>query len=441
MHSHEFIPSTKKDVFFCKICCQLSYKDRVSKSIPINNFDGLNMDPLKLKFRPVSTIVNYKCPNNVKYLEIKDKGISKIRYLCNNFGLKSMILHKSICLMNQIFLQNEIPISNIDIIGCLCVKIVTQYNECCAPSILEQSFTKNEHDILFKSYSRKNDEIINNNYEKLIKHKTNVRGLFNYIKNNIKDHKYWEILCLKYLNFDLGRYSAYDYLLLFFRYGIFFCKENINVLDKFKFCLNILDIIVQNKRACDFSQYTFAMSIIKISLENDNFFDKKIFKYIYGVDLSKSKYINCTNLIKDILTIYINNKYIKSTLNILNNILNFNQFNNNNNPQIYNNKYYNNFLNIPSVQNINICNINEKEVHNNKKGRFFRNNNNNDIGNSFNMNNFENNNNQINSSNSTNNFIIICNNNINDNNIGNNLDFKNNFKSINNNYLRNNFFF
>ena len=122
MHSHEFIPSTKKDVFFCKICCKLSYKDRESKSIPINNFDGLNMDPLKLKFRPVSTIVNYKCPNNVKYLEIKDKGISKIRYLCNNFGLKSMILHKSICLMNQIFLQKEIPISNIDIIGCLCVK-------------------------------------------------------------------------------------------------------------------------------------------------------------------------------------------------------------------------------------------------------------------------------------------------------------------------------
>ena len=174
-------------------------------------------------------------------------------------------------------------------------KIVTQYNECCAPSILEQSFTKQEHDILFNSYSRKNDEIINNNNEKLIKHKTNIRGLFNYIKNNIKDHKYWEILCLKYLNFDLGRYSAYDYLLLFFRYGIFFCKEKINVLDKFKFCLNVLDIIVQNKRACDFSQYTFAMSIIKISLENDNFFDKKIFKYIYGVDLSKSKYINCTN--------------------------------------------------------------------------------------------------------------------------------------------------
>ena len=439
MHSHEFIPSIKKDIFFCKICSELSYKDRVCQSIPIGSLDGLNTDPLTLKFRPSTSIVNYKSPNHVKYLEVRLKGISKIKYLCNTFGLKSMILHKSICIMNQLFLQNEISIGNIDIICCLCVLIETQYNECCVSSILEQSFTKPENDILFYSSLRKSDEIINNN-EKLIKHRVNLRGLFNYIKSNIKNCRYWEILCLKYLNFDLGRYSAYDYLLLFFKLGIFFCKERIDVLDKLKFCLNILDIIICNKRACDFSQYTFAMSIIKIVLENDNFFDKNIFKYIYGVDLSKSKYIKCSNLIKNILIVYVNNDYIHSTLNILNNIINFSLYNNNINQQMNNNKYYNNHSNIPKKQNM--YNMDEKEENNNNnKGKFVLNSNNNDITNNYNMNNFELNKNiHYNSSNLNNNYIIICNN-INNNSIGNNPDLQHDYKIINNNGMRNNFYF
>ena len=119
-------------------------------------------------------------------------------------------------------------------------------------------------------------------------------------------------MCLKYLNYDLGKYTAYDYLILFFELGIFFSEESIDVIDKLKYCVKILDYIILNKCSCDFSQYTFAMSIIKIVLENDNFFDKKIFKYIYGVDLSKKKYINCSNLIKNILNLAVKIDSIKS---------------------------------------------------------------------------------------------------------------------------------
>lgn len=67
-------------------------------------------------------------------------------------------------------------------------------------------------------------------------------------------------------------------------------KENINILDKLKYCINILDFITINKKSCDYSQYTLAMSIIKVVLENNNYFDKDIYKYIYGVDLSKKIY-------------------------------------------------------------------------------------------------------------------------------------------------------
>ena len=142
-------------------------------------------------------------------------------------------------------------------------------------------------------------------------------------------------MCLKYLNYDLGKYTAYDYLILFFELGIFFCEENVDIIDKLKYCVKILDYIILNKCSCDFSQYTFAMSIIKIVLENDNFFDKKVFKYIYGVDLSKKKYINCSNLIKNILNLAVKIDSIKS----LNYMINFNKINNGN--KIYLNKFIN----------------------------------------------------------------------------------------------------
>lgn len=450
MHSHEFIQSTKKDVFFCKTCSKISYKGIISQALSIKYLNIFNNDPLKLKFRPILTTVNYKSANNLKYLEIKNQIITKIKYLCNNFGLKSMIFYKSINFINQIFLQNEISLSNIDSISSVCVLLVTEFNECCMPSKFEEYFTKNENDILFNSFLRKNNiqvnEVIYNKVnEKIIKHKSNLKGLINYIKNNIKDFKYWEILCINYLNYDLGRYSTYDYLILFFRLGIFFCKEEINILDKLNFCFKILEILINDKRSCNFSQYIFAMSIIKITLENDNFFDKKIFKYIYGVDLSKAKYEKCSNLIKDILTTYINNDYAKNTLNILNYLLICNQLNNN--QQIYNNKYNQN-TNIyekPNIyKNMSMNKINKKEANknnnkNNKEEEKIEQTNINDKIDFFNNNNLK----KIDKSNSlisNNNYIIFYNNITNNNTYNNNLNLQK-YNQTNNNTIGNNYFF
>jgi hypothetical protein len=377
MHSHIFLPSTKKDVFYCKICNKLSYKDILCQNLPIcHNYNRFNIDPLTLKFKPISYNYDNKVQNKIKYLELKYKGISKIEFLTKNFGLKSMIFYKSICFMNKIFLENEISLDNIDNVASLCVLLVTEFNEGCIPSIFEECLSPEESNILYHQILKNNSNKINNGNK--IRHKLNLYGLFSYIKKNVNNFKFWELLCLKYLNYDLEKYSVYDYLILFFKLGIFFCEKEINIIEKLNYCLKILDLIVINKNSCCFNEYTFAMSIIKLAMGNDYFFDKKIFKYIYGVDLSKKKYINCSNFIKSILNISINNESSKLFFNNINNSLNFNQLNL---PQIYylrnilSQQNNNLFFGIKKQQNVyidsNICNNNnniqkEKIDHNNK---------------------------------------------------------------------------
>ena len=377
MHSHIFLPSSKKDVYYCKICNKLSYKDILCQNLSIcHNYNRFNLDPLKLKFKPISYNYDDKVQNKIKYLEFKYKGISKIEFLTKNFGLKSMIFYKSICFMNKIFLENEISLDNIDNVASLCVLLVTEFNEGCIPSVFEESLTQEESDVLYHKILKNNINKINNGNK--IRHKLNLYGLFSYIKKNVNNFKFWELLCLKYLNYDLEKYSVYDYLILFFKLGIFFCEKEINIIEKLNYCLKILDLIVINKNSCCFNEYTFAMSIIKLAMGNDYFFDKKIFKYIYGVDLSKKKYINCSNFIKSILNISINNESSKLFLNNINNSLNFNQLNL---PQIYylrnilSQQNNNLFFGIKKQQNVyidsNIRNNNnniqkEKIDHNNK---------------------------------------------------------------------------
>ena len=310
-HSHIFIPSIKKDVSYCSICSKLSYKGISSNSLSLQSSIRFNLDPLTMKFKPIASICNHKSENNIKYIKNKIKAIIKLKYLAINFGLKSMLFYKALNLVNQIFLENDLPIDIIDSVASVCLLLVVEYNECCVPSVLEENLTKDEKDLLY----------INNTVKEGTRHKSNLRGLFSYIKKNVYNYNILEVLCLKYLNYDLGRYSAYDYLLLFFELGIFFSEEKVNIKDKLKYCINILDLIIYDEKFCDFSQYTFAMSIIKITLENDGLFDKKILKHIYGVDLSKSKYTKCSNLINKILDKSINEYFNKNFYNILNNLL------------------------------------------------------------------------------------------------------------------------
>ena len=246
---------------------------------------------------PFSNVTNYKLDNHIKYIQNKKLGISNIIYLINLFGLNSMLLYKAISLMDQIYLENTVPIDNIKIISTICILLVIQFNECCKIYNDNDYFNKNE--IIFHSF-------LGNN--KMNKNKTNINGFFQYLKKDVNNFKFYEVLCLKYLNYDLRKSSAYDYLLLFFRLGIFFCEEKIDVNCKFNICLDILDYIINDSKSCNFSQYILAMSIIKVAFEFDKCFDKNIFKKIYGVDLNKKKYIDCTNMIKNILSLKFQNE-------------------------------------------------------------------------------------------------------------------------------------
>ena len=174
--------------------------------------------------------------------------------------------------------------------------------------------------------------------------------MFNYIKKNVNNYKYWEIFCLKKLNYDLGRYSAYDYLILFFDLGICFCREEINMLELLKYSVNILYFITNDRRFCEYNQYTLAMSLIKVALENYFFFDKNVFKYIYGVNLSKKKYLNCSNMVKAIINLSYNR--IDNSINI--------EYNNNNNlvfQLLCINEYLDNHKNKGNNNNNNLRNI------------------------------------------------------------------------------------
>ena len=46
MHNHIFIPSSKKDVCYCKICQKLSYKGIVSQSLLLKYNSKFNINPL-----------------------------------------------------------------------------------------------------------------------------------------------------------------------------------------------------------------------------------------------------------------------------------------------------------------------------------------------------------------------------------------------------------
>ena len=207
MNSHILIQSSKEDICYCKKCGKLSYKGKICQNLPFRCLNTFNIDPLKLKYRPFTSIANYNLANHIKYLECKNKGISTIKSLTNNFGLKSMILYKAINFMNQIYLDNEVSLDYIDIIASLCVLLVTDYNECCFPSIIEEYLTKEQRDILYGP-SYENDDgggngknapnlcnglIPINDKEEKIKNKSNLNGLFRYIKKNVNTEKTFKL--------------------------------------------------------------------------------------------------------------------------------------------------------------------------------------------------------------------------------------------------------
>ena len=276
MNSHVFIQSLKTDIQYCKYCGCLSYKNNIRSSSLCPKTKSLQIDPLKLKYQPISLKPNYDLPSHRNYLAHRIIGISKIISTVHNFGFSKLITYKAIGLMDQIFLSNnEINIRNIEIIAYVCILISVQFNECCTKK-------KNQNET-------PEDK------------KKNFKGLFHFIKNEVKNLNYWEMLCLKYLDYDLGKYTAYDYLLLFFELGIVFTNDNIDLSSDENKCIFILDTIINDSRICYYSHYILALSVINLVFENNSYFNKKDLKSVYGIDLNKEKYNMCKNKINIIL--------------------------------------------------------------------------------------------------------------------------------------------
>jgi hypothetical protein len=149
-------------------------------------------------------------------------------------------------------------------------------------------------------------------------------GFRKYLKT-IKDIKNIELLCIKCLNYELCYFSSFDYLNLFFSLGFIFPNKNkinqndINITNLYFQCINVLNIIIEDIRYLELDPYILSLSIIKLICSQSIYFNENIIQYIYGINLSKEKYIKCINNIKIILStlkqsfidiIYLNNFHI-----------------------------------------------------------------------------------------------------------------------------------
>ena len=319
---HKFLPSIKKDISYCSHCGCLSYKNIPSKNNNPSNLNNciIKSDPLAIKYKPISLNIDFSIISHINYIKFRQKGLSKIYFLSQNFNIEKMIIHKEIGLMDQIYLNhNDIPIENIDIIASTCLLISFEYNNCCG-------YTKGNE--INRKINDFNNSLNNYNVNNLLYNINNIKAMHQYLIKEIKNITYWQIFCLKKLDYNLSKYSAFDYLNLFFELGIIFTKENIDFISIYNYCFNLLDILINTYNICKYNQYVLAMSIIYINFNNNNYFNNNIFKYIYGVDFSKPKYKTCINEINNILNdIYHIKKFdipFTNYQNINNNINNHN---------------------------------------------------------------------------------------------------------------------
>ena len=276
--SHEFKNSIKSDVKYCIICGCLSYKNLPSKSISSTNFNVMRIDPLLLKYTPVSLKFNPNSMNHINYIAHRKFGVLKIYEISNRFELAKVITFKAIGLMDKIFINNKnsVSIEYLEKIALTCILLSFQFNNY---DFIETKCEKNINNFLINGRC---------------KYKNRIKEFHQYIKNELKNLIYWQMICLKSLNYNLSDYTALDYINLFFHLGISFSEENDDIYIKYNNCLNILDMIINNNNICKYNQYVVALSIININFNSEKSFSKCIFKYIYGVDFNKRKYKFCS---------------------------------------------------------------------------------------------------------------------------------------------------
>ena len=320
--SHEFKDSIKPDVKYCVNCGCLSYKNIPSKTISfsLSNDNIFKMDTLTLKYKPISLKINLTSIHHTNYIAHRKIGLLKIYEISKRFDLIKVITFKAIGFMDKIYLNNANPIliDDIEKIALTCLLLSFQFNN----YFIEKNNYYNNSIADFEK--NKNNSIIN----KISNQKNNISECYQYIKSKIKDLMYWQIFCLKNLEFNLSEYTAFDYINLFFKLGIVFTKENIEINNLYNKCINLIEIIINNDKICNYNQYVVALSIINMNLNMEKYFSPNIFKYIYGIDFSRKKYRFCIKEIYEMiiefyhqnLNIFIVNNKIINTGNKPNNI-------------------------------------------------------------------------------------------------------------------------
>ena len=296
--SHKFIDTIKSDVKYCINCSCLSYRNIPTKGILFKNFNIIKIDPLILKYRPISLKLKLSSISHINYIAHRKIGLLKIYEISKKFDLAKVIIFKSIGLMDKIFLdnENEFFVEHLEKIALTCILLSFQFNNYNISEKNTQTYI--------------NNSIIN----RINKSKNRIFECYKYIKSELRDLIYWQSFCLNLLCFNLNEFTAYDYINLFFHLGIVFSKENIDIYNIYKRCLNMLEIVINNDKICKYNQYVVALSLIYINFNNEKAFSKSIFKYIYGVDFNKKKYKFCSIEIKEMINGFYNNIYCNHIL-------------------------------------------------------------------------------------------------------------------------------
>ncbi len=289
MCKHMYKKTRKKDVSYCCICGSLSYKNNPSLTFQINNNYEFGFDPLLLKFKYSKKTIDYSNNLEIQYISIRYIGINHIKKLSTFFSISKTLIHKAINYLDQIYLNEPtISLDLIEKISSVCLLLAVQFNECCT----------------------KDSQI-------------NIGGFIHFLSSKINNLNEIEILCLKTLNYELGIYSSYDYINLFFSLGLIFLNEDninpnnndTNIMNMYFKCINILEVIIDDYRSLEFTQYTIAISIIGMVVSESKFFSIETFKSIYGINLLKEKYVKCQFILK---TIYLNNFYFINRIDFCN---------------------------------------------------------------------------------------------------------------------------
>lgn len=271
---HNFIKTKKEKISYCSICNILSYENNPLLSIPSMTTKNFSLNPFELKFKPFIYKINYQNPNQIQYLKYRRNAINFLKIQSNFFSFPKIIFYKALNNLDFIYLYNNIPVDMIEKNSLICLYLTLKFNERC----------------------------INNNLFDFKNFKSNIL--------KIEFFKQSEILCLKCLDYDLGKYSTFDYINLFFSLGVIYSnkiKGNIDINKLYYTCLNYLDYVIEDNNSLNFTSYILALSIIKFVLEKNNYFNSEIFYKIYGINFKKEKYILCQNFLNIIILNNIQN--------------------------------------------------------------------------------------------------------------------------------------